>query len=104
MCLNPATRSVTFKDGRTLYVDHIIFCTGYQYDFSFIKKTTNAGDRLLFEAGLRVSQVDEHMFYTGDPSLAFVGLPKKSAAFTVAEAQSAYIARMFAGRLRLWRK
>lgn len=41
------------------------------------------------------------MFWIPDPTLTFVSLPKKSAIFTVVEAQSAYIARALSGRLRL---
>ncbi|KAK4950278.1 monooxygenase [Elasticomyces elasticus] len=76
-----SSRSVTFTDGRTAYgVDNIILCTGYVYDFS-------------------VADVYKHIFYIHDPTIAFVGLPKKTAAFTVAEAQSAVVARAFAGRI-----
>lgn len=46
----------------------------------------------------------EHMLYVPDQSLAFVGLPKMSASFTVAEAQSAVIARLWAGRIKTWTK
>ncbi|KAK5736464.1 monooxygenase [Elasticomyces elasticus] len=97
-----SARSVTFTDGRTAYgVDNIILCTGYVYDFSFLRKGTQSlcGDEKLFETGLRVADVYKHIFYIHDPTLAFVGLPKKTAAFTVAEAQSAVVARAFAGRI-----
>ncbi|TKA62259.1 hypothetical protein B0A55_11467, partial [Friedmanniomyces simplex] len=88
--LDASMRSVTSTDGRAAYnVDRIIFCTGYVYDFSFIRKGTVRGDEKLFETGLKVADVYQHIWYTHDPSLAFVGLPSKSASFTVAEAQSA---------------
>ncbi|KAK5742363.1 monooxygenase [Elasticomyces elasticus] len=100
-----STRAVMFTDNRIAYgVDHIVLCTGYAYDFSFIRKGTLCGDEKLFETGLKVADVYEHMFYIHDPTLAFVGLPKRSAAFTVAEAQSAVVARAFGGRITTWAK
>ncbi|TKA61164.1 hypothetical protein B0A55_12058, partial [Friedmanniomyces simplex] len=102
--LDASMRSVTFTDGRAAYnVDRIIFCTGYVYNFSFIRKGTVCGDEKLFETGLKVADVYQHIWYTHDPSLAFVGLPSKSASFTVAEEQSAVVARAFADRIKIWR-
>ncbi|KAK5137529.1 hypothetical protein LTR08_008509 [Meristemomyces frigidus] len=95
------TRSVTFEDGTVARdLDCVVFCTGYVYDFSFIHK----GDELLFPAGLRVRNVYEHMFYTEDPTLTFVGLPKMSAAFNVVEAQSAVVARLLNKRISIQSK
>lgn len=100
--LDVPSRAVAFTDGRKAYnIDRIIYCTGYAYDFSFIKKGTAKGDERVFASGVKVSNVYEHMFYTEDPTLAFVGLPTMSAAFNVAEAQSAVVARVFSGRLPL---
>ncbi|KAK5125656.1 hypothetical protein LTR85_011930 [Meristemomyces frigidus] len=97
--VDAATRSVTFVDGKVASnIDNVIFCTGYAYDFEFIKQGTVTP----FGAGLRVSNVYEHIFWTVDQSLAFVGLPKMSAAFNVAEAQSAVVARLWSGRIKIW--
>ncbi|KAK4547571.1 hypothetical protein LTR36_000528 [Oleoguttula mirabilis] len=101
-CFDPSTRSVRFVDGRILTgVDRLIYCTGYVYDLSFIKEGKGKKEQPLFDSGLKVKNVYKHMFYTQDPSLAFVGLPKMSAAFTVAEAQSAVIARVLSTRLAI---
>lgn len=81
---------VEFQD-----VDYVIYCTGYLYNFPFATK----GSQAIFEPGFKVANLWRHTFYTKEPSLAFVGLPKMTAAFTVAEAQSAVVARAFSGRL-----
>ncbi|KAK5691982.1 Flavin-containing monooxygenase FMO GS-OX5 [Elasticomyces elasticus] len=93
--------SVTFTDStKSKNVDRIILCTGYLHDFSFIKKRT--GDEKIFEKGHKIPNLYEHIFWIPDQTLAFVGLPDKSAAFTVAEAQSAVVARAFAQRIPTW--
>ncbi|KAK4893412.1 monooxygenase [Elasticomyces elasticus] len=107
--LNVSDRSVTFSDGRNYQVtkgpiDCIIICTGYIYNLAFIKKGTRHGDVKLFEGDDKVPDVYEHIFYNDDPTLAFVGLPAKVATFTVVEAQSAVVARAFAGRIQLYTK
>lgn len=91
-----STRTVRFACGNMMYnVDFVIYCTGYLYNFSFAVK----GEEPLFVPGFKVANLYKHIFYTQEPSLAFVGLPKMTAAFTVAEAQSAVVARAFSGRL-----
>ncbi|KAF8850438.1 hypothetical protein BDZ45DRAFT_731566 [Acephala macrosclerotiorum] len=93
--LFPKTRSVLFMDDSIEKdIDIIMLCTGYQYEFPFLPKVEIADD------GQRVANLWEHMFWIPDTTLSFVGLPKMSAIFTVVEAQSAYIARVLAGRLR----
>ena len=96
------TRTVTFVGGGiATNIDRIVFCTGYQYDFSFIVEGIRRREHRIFPRGLKVQNVYQHMFYTRDPSLAFVAPPKMSAAFTVAEAQSAVIARVLSSRLAI---
>ncbi len=92
--LLPKKRGVSFIDGAIEYdIDIILLCTAYQYDYSFLPKLQ------VSESGQRVCELWEQMFWIHDPTLSFVGLPKMSAVFTVAEAQSAYIARALARRL-----
>lgn len=81
-------------------VDVVVYCTGYQFNFPFVIKSL-ADQTRLFPPGFRVADLYEHMFYIPKPTLAFVGLPKMTATFIVAEAQSAVIARVFSGRLHL---
>lgn len=94
----PKARKIEFACGTMAHdVDYIIYCTGYEYDFSFIVK--NRAGQELFPKGQKVERLYEHIFYTAEPTLAFIGLPKMTAAFTIAEAQSAYVARVFSNRL-----
>ncbi|KAK5158843.1 monooxygenase [Recurvomyces mirabilis] len=95
---NHAVKTVTFENGTELAVDKVIICTGYSYDFSFIRQ---AGDDLISPVGVSVRNVYKHLLYTENPTLTFVGLPTMSATFTVAEAQSAVVARIFSSRLSL---
>lgn len=90
---NYATRSVSFHRGpKARQVDIIVICTGYQYDYTFLK--TSSGNALI-PAGTQVVDLFQHMIYKPEPSLAFLGIPKMTASFVVAEVQSAFIARVF---------
>lgn len=94
--LLPMERGVKFEADEAQYdIDNIILCTGYRYGYSFIPKLK------LSKKGMRLCDVWDQMFWIPDPTLAFVGLPKMSAIFTVVEAQSAYIARALAGRISI---
>jgi len=94
--LVPESQAIHFEDGHVEYgIDRIIFCTGYLFNFPFLRNR----DAPMFPAGFRLSNLFEHMIYiptAGRPNLAFVGLPKMVSTFTMAEAQSAVIARVFA--------
>lgn len=93
-------------EGRTLFfadgsierdVDAIVFCTGYFYTYPFLKElsppvTTN---------GSHVQRLYEHILYMDDPTLAFAGVPQRVVPFPVSEAQSAWVARIWADRLDL---
>lgn len=89
---------VEFEDGTVSRFDNIIWCTGYKYDFAFIK---NGGGGELFQEDFRVPGTYRHIFYIPkygrNPSLAFVGL-LKMVPWTVLELQGSLIASVFAGR------
>ncbi|CZR67452.1 uncharacterized protein PAC_17351 [Phialocephala subalpina] len=92
--LNPKLRSISFiNDATENNIDIILLCTGYEYQYPFLPRVE------IDNEGQRVVDLWEHMFWIPDITLAFVGLPKMSAIFTVIEAQSAYIARVLACRL-----
>lgn len=100
--LCPMFRSATFTaaaDAPEYNIDTIILCTGYRYDYPYLQNMETSED------GSRLPDVWNQMIWIGDrvrePTLAFVGLPKMSSIFTIVEAQSAYIARVFSGRLFL---
>ncbi|KAH9209875.1 putative flavin dependent monooxygenase [Leptodontidium sp. 2 PMI_412] len=96
--INAATRTVLFVNGREEgNVDNIIFCTGYDYDYPFLKSIPG------FEQGNKQgkAQTFQHVFYLQNPTLAFVLLPLRAVAFPFAESQVAVIARIWAGRMTL---
>lgn len=91
-------RTIRFVNGDIeTEVDHIIFCTGYQYSFPFLKELSQP----VATTGERTSHVYQHIFYYPQPTLVFLTLPQRIVPFPVAEAQAAYVARVFSGRLAL---
>ncbi|KAJ0118997.1 hypothetical protein J7T55_013232 [Diaporthe amygdali] len=101
-CFIPETRTVHFTNGESISeVDQIILCTGYQYHQPFIKGDNNS-EAPLFPTGNSISGLHEHVISIKQPSLAFVGLLRGAVpTFLVAQAQAAFISRVFAGRIRL---
>lgn len=92
------TRTMSLVNGEFVKdIDGIIFCTGYQGNYRFIKK----GNKELYPDD--PSELFQHIFPINKESgrIAFVGIPKMAAAFTVAEAQSALIARVWSTRVSL---
>ena len=94
-------------------VDVLIFCTGYRYEFPFLKKSglVQTGEGFVYP-------VYRHIFHPRYPTLAFTSLPTLSSAShlvcslcaalpdrilasMIAEFQSKYIARVFSGRCAL---
>ncbi|KAK0124728.1 hypothetical protein ONS96_008611 [Cadophora gregata f. sp. sojae] len=96
--INAATKTVLFANGgEEENVDNIIFCTGYDYDYPFLKSISG------FEQEHKEdnTQTFQHVFYLQNPTLAFVLLPLRVVAFPFAESQAAVIARIWAGRMTL---
>lgn len=77
-------------------IDVIIFCTGYDYSFPFIKSSSklelscNPGER-------RVSPLYEQLWHAKYPNVAFVGLPWSVVPFPLFELQSEAIAAQLTG-------
>lgn len=92
----PAQRWVTFADEQTIFgVDHVIFCTGYQYHQPFIKKNSNT-DEPLFPSGPTIERLHEHIIYIEQPTLAFLGMVKDAVpTFLRVPAQAAFVSRFF---------
>ena len=86
---------VRFTDGTSAEVDTIITCSGYSAVFPFLDESVPAGTdpRKWFK----------YIFYNEDPSLAFVGFarPIFGSIPGLAELQSRYVAKVFAGACRL---
>lgn len=91
--------AVRFADGQVVQdINPVVFCTGYLYSFPFLPTSLQPP---LITNGQRVLNVYKHIFYTADPTLVFLTLPWNIVPFPVAEAQSAAVARVWAGRLQL---
>ncbi|POS73928.1 hypothetical protein DHEL01_v207674 [Diaporthe helianthi] len=98
-----AERRVTFTDGQSIEVQHIIFCIGYQYHQPFIKKNSST-DEARFPSGLSLDHLHEHVIYIEQPTLTFVGIVKGAVpTFLVVQAQAAFVARFFADHIRALR-
>ena len=66
-------------------IDIIVFCTGYKYDFPFLKSLSD----LQYQENM-VYPLYKHMFYVPDPSLIFIGIPQKIVPFTIFEMQAMF--------------
>ncbi|KAK7911660.1 hypothetical protein PG985_014141 [Apiospora marii] len=95
--LNHKCGSVELQDGKVLTdVDKIIYCTGYHYSHSYLRRGVRAKEPL-YSNGLRMDDLWEQMFWIEEPSLVFIGITKDSPTFLIAQAQAAYAARILAG-------
>lgn len=92
-----ATSCATFQGGDTVSnLDYIVFCTGYLYSLPFLEEFLPG-----IADGKFVKDLYRHIFYTRDPTLAFVGLDKFVSPFPYSESQGAVIASVFSGRIQL---
>ena len=85
---------VTFNDGTRIEVDAVMFCTGYQIKFPFLKSSNITDMRNLY---LQMFDVE-----TG-PSLAFIGFarPQQGGVPAIAEMQARYFAQICKGEKML---
>ncbi|KAI0484557.1 putative flavin dependent monooxygenase [Xylariaceae sp. FL0804] len=94
----PGERAVKFTDGSIeRCTDAVVFCTGYFYSFPFLKTLSPA----VVTDGSNARHLYEHVLYIDDPTLGFLGIPQRVVPFPIAEAQAAYVARIWAERLDL---
>lgn len=106
-------RTVHFIDGTSVSdVDHIIFGTGYTWSLPFLfpssslpssataaTTTTKASSRKPIEVrNNRVPNLYQHVVYTHDPSLCFVGGVGAGLTFKIFEWQAVLAASVMAGR------
>ncbi|WBW71728.1 ER flavin-containing N,N-dimethylaniline monooxygenase activity Fmo1 [Schizosaccharomyces osmophilus] len=101
---DPETREIFLKNGKVLKnFDRIIYCTGYLYNIPFpsLNKSNDNPETKLVTDGSHVHNVYQHIFYIPDPNLAFVGLALHVVPFPTSQAQAAYLARVWSGRLSL---
>ncbi|KAJ5162256.1 Flavin monooxygenase FMO [Penicillium capsulatum] len=94
--VDPQRSRVQFVDGHEeCNVDAIVFCTGYHFSLPFLSSLHNP----IVTDGVRPHHLYRHMLYIPEPSLALVGLPQRIVPFPFSQAQGAWIARLFSGRL-----
>lgn len=88
----------TLKD-----IDIVIYCTGYLYNFPFMKTYMDESDpnSILSPSGKRINRVYKQIFYIPDPSVSFINMTRLTVPFPLSEIQSAVIARVYSGRLKL---
>jgi hypothetical protein len=89
--------SIVFKNGKVVYADSIVYCTGYKYRFTFLE--TN-GYMNIDEN--RVEHLYKHVFPPAlSPGLSFVGLPSMGIQFVMFEIQSKWVAAVLSRRVTL---
>jgi len=75
--------------GNEIEVDHIILCTGYIYQYDFIK------DIIKVSENQNVYPLYKDIIHTYYPSMAFIGLQKNILPFVLFEAQAEYISSLW---------
>eukprot|EP00608_Synchroma_pusillum_P006873 CAMPEP_0198425152 /NCGR_PEP_ID=MMETSP1452-20131203/4360_1 /TAXON_ID=1181717 /ORGANISM="Synchroma pusillum, Strain CCMP3072" /LENGTH=399 /DNA_ID=CAMNT_0044145505 /DNA_START=57 /DNA_END=1254 /DNA_ORIENTATION=+ len=89
---------VVLEDGAEVPADVIVFATGYEYDFPFLRDA--AGVRVEVESrGVR--PLYQHLFHVDHPTLAFVGLLHSVVPFPLFRDQAQWLAAVWSGRARL---
>nr|QWJ73361.1 aliphatic glucosinolate S-oxygenase 2-1 [Isatis tinctoria] len=89
--------SIVFKTGKSVHVDTIVYCTGYNYKFPFLE--TNG---YMSIDDNRFEPLYKHVFPPAlAPGLSFVGLPGMGIQFVMFEIQSKWVASVLSGRVTL---
>ncbi|KAL8475946.1 hypothetical protein ACS0TY_028559 [Phlomoides rotata] len=88
---------VVFQDGGSIYADIILHCTGFKYDFPFLKT-----DGIVSVEDNRVGPLYKHVFPPKlAPTLSFVGLTSRTPIFPGIDLQTKWVARVLSGKARL---
>ncbi|GAB4225062.1 MAG: NAD(P)/FAD-dependent oxidoreductase [Francisella sp.] len=77
------------KNGNSLKVDEIIFCTGYFYDFPFLSP------KIITTENNIIKPLYSHILHQKYINLAFVGIPWKTVPFILSECQAIFLANMW---------
>ncbi|XP_076751272.1 senecionine N-oxygenase-like isoform X2 [Xylocopa sonorina] len=85
--------SVRFKDDTIESVDVMFYCTGYQYDFSFLDETCG----IHIDSNM-VTPLWKHIVSTENPTLAFIGLPTRVCAFHLSDLQVRFVLQFWSGK------
>ncbi|KAL8768856.1 MAG: hypothetical protein Q9209_005037 [Squamulea sp. 1 TL-2023] len=98
VALLPQERAARFADGSIAHdIDDVILCTGYSYQFPFLKPLHPDVEK----EGIRALPLYQHIFHIEYPTLAFIEIPEMIVPFPLAECQAAAVARVWSGRLPL---
>ncbi|CAI9103633.1 OLC1v1002153C2 [Oldenlandia corymbosa var. corymbosa] len=85
---------VAFKDGASVAADIILHCTGYKYQFPFLKTKG-----IVTIDDNRVGPLYKHVFPPQNaPGLSFVGLPHRVVVFLMLELQAKWVAFALSGK------
>ncbi|KAH6767479.1 hypothetical protein C2S52_018462 [Perilla frutescens var. hirtella] len=88
---------VVFEDGVVVKPDIILHCTGFKYDFPFLKS-----EGIITVEDGRVGPLYKHVFPpTLGPNLSFVGLPYRTIIMQMIDFEAKWVARVLSGRARL---
>ncbi|KAH6812164.1 hypothetical protein C2S51_025926 [Perilla frutescens var. frutescens] len=88
---------VVFEDGVVVKPDIILHCTGFKYDFPFLKS-----EGIVTVEDGRVGPLYKHVFPpTLGPNLSFVGLPYRTIIMQMIDFEAKWVARVLSGRARL---
>lgn len=81
-------------------VDQIVFATGYLRSYPFLA-ALNSSQFPIITDGIRAHNMFNHLYYTPDPTLIIIGLPRYVLSFVLSEIQAIHAARFLSGRLTL---
>ena len=107
---SPIPFEVVLEDGTRLHdVDRIVLGTGYISSYPFLGALQDpfiplekADDRIIITSdGCVTHNLHKDIFYTADPTLAFVGVPYHISTFSLFDFQGEVVARVFSGRATL---
>mmetsp|Transcript_35971 Transcript_35971/g.34053 ORF Transcript_35971/g.34053 Transcript_35971/m.34053 type:complete len:514 (-) Transcript_35971:200-1741(-) len=101
---------VQFSDGSIEQVDIIVWCTGYAYDYPFLKssedncevtieKNTISTTQIIKKR--KVSNLFQQVFSISNPTLAFVGLPYSVVPFPLFYLQAKWISSIYSNKQKL---
>ncbi|KAL4879920.1 hypothetical protein BJY04DRAFT_228823 [Aspergillus karnatakaensis] len=100
--LDAANHLIHFTNGHIeADIANIIFCTGYHFSLPFLPPSSLDTEKPIITTGSHPHNLYNHIFYTAHPTLAFIGTPQRIVPFPFSQAQAAYTARVFAGRVSL---
>ena len=100
LVLRMEDNDAVLEDGRTLRaIEAIIACTGYKYEFPFLKQGT-AGVSVGSD-GRVVEGLIRQLYAKDDPTLAFIGLPWSILPFPLFEDQLHYLLGLYSGKFSL---